>query len=410
MVMRAENINPSMLTWARKSAGMTIERAAKKVGLKDGKSATATDKLKALERGEIKPTFNQLFKIAEVYSHPIIVFYLSEPPPEEEYGTDFRAPDSEITDEETGRLNAILRDVYVRQLIVKSVLEDDEDFSPLDFVSSIDIDHSAVDTVELIRQHLEIGNTEVVGERFRNPENLFSYLRERVANLGIFVLLIGDLGSHHTNVSERVFRGFTLTDPIAPFIVINHHDAKAAYSFTLLHELTHIFLGAGGVSGAPSIRNETTEKADVERFCNNVAGEFLLPSKVITDIGQLVRIEQVQKSVTQLATRASISESMVLYRLWQCQKINNDIYSRLAAMYQKRWISSKQNRDSNSHNRFSGPSYYTVKQYRLGKPLVELVGRSLRADELTDTEAAKVLGVKPSNVETLLRKGSQLSS
>jgi len=38
--------------------------------------------------------------------------------------------------------------------------------------------------------------------------------------VGIFVLLIGDLGSYHTAFDLEVFRGFALSDDIAPFIII----------------------------------------------------------------------------------------------------------------------------------------------------------------------------------------------
>ena len=49
-----------------------------------------------------------------------------------------------------------------------------------------------------------------------------------------------------------------------------------------------------------------------------------------------------------------------------------------------------------------GPSYYTLRKHRLGNALVNLVDRTLRANELTYTKAAKILSVKPSNVESLL--------
>src|SRR3546814_16138482 len=64
-----------------------------------------------------------------------------------------------------------------------------------------------------------------------------------------YVLLIGNLGSHHSAIDIDAFRGFALADPIAPFVVINDRDAKTAWSFTLLHEVAHLWIGATGVSG-----------------------------------------------------------------------------------------------------------------------------------------------------------------
>ena len=65
----------------------------------------------------------------------------------------------------------------------------------------------------------------------------------------MFVLLKGDLGNYRTAIDVEVFRGFAIADDIAPFVVINDNDSKAAWSFTLLHELTHLLLGQTGISG-----------------------------------------------------------------------------------------------------------------------------------------------------------------
>ena len=70
---------------------------------------------------------------------------------------------------------------------------------------------------------------------------------------------MGNLGTHHTDIDVRIFRGFALADDVAPFVVINEKDSRAAWSFTLLHELVHILLGETGISGYNS-------NAEIERF------------------------------------------------------------------------------------------------------------------------------------------------
>ncbi len=103
-------------------------------------------------------------------------------------------------------------------------------------------------------------------------------LRSKVEAVGIFVLLIGNLGSHHTAISVEAFRGFALADTVAPFIVINDQDAAVAWSFTLLHELAHLWLGKTGVSGR-------RPDAQIEKFCNDVAALILLPQHELPAIG-----------------------------------------------------------------------------------------------------------------------------
>ena len=65
-----------------------------------------------------------------------------------------------------------------------------------------------------------------------SPEQAFRLLRERAEEAGVFVLLKGDLGSHHTAIDTDTFRGFAIADEIAPFVVINDNDARPAWSFT----------------------------------------------------------------------------------------------------------------------------------------------------------------------------------
>ncbi|GJH04571.1 ImmA/IrrE family metallo-endopeptidase [Paraburkholderia terrae] len=88
-------------------------------------------------------------------------------------------------------------------------------------------------------------------------------------DLGGFVVIIGNLGTHHTALSRDIFRGFGLAEKVAPFIVFNGQNAKVAWSFTLLNELAHIWFGRTGLIGADFERK-------IEQFCNNVAREMLL--------------------------------------------------------------------------------------------------------------------------------------
>lgn len=108
-------------------------------------------------------------------------------------------------------LDALLRDIRARQDLVRAILEDDEDARRLDFTGSLQAGDNAIAAANRIR-----------------------------TSLGVFVLLIGTLGSYHSNISKKVFRGFAIADDLAPFIVINDQDARTARSFTLTHELVHL--------------------------------------------------------------------------------------------------------------------------------------------------------------------------
>ena len=408
MTARAENINPEILTWAREIAGLTTDSAAKKMQLTSTTRSTASEKLEAFERGDVRPTRNQLVKISEIYRCPLTVFYLNSPPKIKSLGTDFRTV-SEITSvsfEEAATLNAILRDMHVSQEMVRSILEDDEDHKPLDFVQSVSLGNNVKSTVSSIKKLLGVENSGLIGEKFNSPDKLFAFLREKIESTGVFVLLIGDLGSYHSALSEQVFRGFAIADEIAPFIVINNQDALSARSFTLMHEFTHLMLGSTGISGTPTSEQAISKDAKIERFCNDVAGEFLLPEEVVSELKLTTDkkhvVKEVTAQVTALATRANVGESITLFRLWQSDRISAEIYHSLSNSYERRWLQEKENsRSKIPKQESSGLDYYTVQRYRIGKPLLELVHRNLRENELTHTKAGKILRVNPTSVERL---------
>ena len=394
----AENANPSMLAWARQAAGLSEEEAARRVGLAASKRSTAVDKLVAIESGATRPTRHQLLRFADAYRRPPTVFYLASPPAPGRRGEDFRTTSGPPpSPQEAALLDALLRDVRVRQSMVKAALEEDEDAARPNLNGRLSLDDRVPDAVATLRSALDVGD-----DWRRGINDPFAFLRSRVEHLGAFVLLVGDLGSHHTAVSERVFRGFALADAVAPFIVVNHQDATAARPFTLLHELAHTCLGASGVSADPPSTPPRRSHDRIEFFCNDVAGEFLLPSDAISSPRRIGSFDEARKRAEDVARERRVSEAMVAYRLWRNDRIERDIYRRLHAFYARRWQEEKERQRARMREVEGGPSYYVVRRYRLGEALISLVSRQLQAEEVTHTKAAKILGVKPSNVEPLL--------
>lgn len=404
---RAQNINPAILVWARDSAGLSLEEAADRVGLTSSDRQTAVDKLKELESGEKFPTRAQLTKIASVYRRPLLTFYMTRPPVRGERGEDFRTLPGPVSSRDNAALDALLRDIRARQEMVRSLLEDDEDTAPLAFVGSMRMNDGVRAVVDSIAAILGFSREDQIRPgRNGGADELFRDLRVRAERAGIFVLLVGDLGSHHSVISESVFRGFVIADPIAPFVVINDQDAKAARSFTLLHELAHLWLGQSGVSGSPETVEPQTSIGKIEQFCNDVAGEFLLPSEGFRERPDELdedTKEAAHRVVSRLAHAWSVSEPMIAYKLQRLGWIAPRIYRELTADYATRWAALRQRTRENNRESEGGPNYYTVKKFKLGDALIDVVRRTVRDNMLSHTKAAKVLGVKTSSVEPLIR-------
>jgi len=403
MVAKAQNINSSMLAWAREKAGLSTEEAAKKLSfLSSSKKASATEKLEALELGDNWPTRKQLLDMAKLYRRPLTLFYLSKPPPIAKPDVDFRTLSAPVPRQESALLDALLRDVRVCQDLVRSILEDDEDMQPLAFVDSLTLDVPVKEAAVHIKALLKIEGDNWT-KNYAGPDELFNDLRSRVEALGGFVSLIGNLGSHHTNISTEIFRGFAIVDDLAPFIVINDQDAHTAWVFTLIHELVHLFIGKAGISGPPpTLKIPITSTARIERFCNDVAGELLLPVASLQRVNAFTTMQQALEAIDGIAQKLNLSEPMIAYKLFRMSRLGEDIYSELKAYYASRWRKHKESTQEQRQGSSGGPSYYVVRGHRLSTALLKLVGRTLRENQLTHTTAARMLGVKPCNVESLL--------
>ena len=400
-----EQINPEILVWARESAGLNVEDAAKRLALGDSKTESSEQKLLELERGVRLPTRTQLTRIAKTYRRPLLAFYMTMPPKKAPRGEDFRSTGAEVSDRENALLDALLRDIKARQEMVKGLLEDLDEASAKAFVSSCSLSDGVAVVAQRISDALRIPQRRA--DWGSTLTDFFKQVRLATERLGVFVLLIGDLGSHHSALSEEVFRGFALADPIAPFIVINDHDARTARSFTLVHELAHICLGQSGVSGAPESIRESTEQGRIEQFCNDVAGLVLLPEDFAEHRpAELSRGDQASATryIEDVTRRWMVSEHLVAFRLRRLGWISGTLYRDLAASYASRWVSFKETTKAANQLKEGGPSYYILKQNRLGDHLVDIVRRTVRESRLTHTKAAKVLGVNPSSVEPLLRR------
>lgn len=389
------SVNPQILQWARETAGMSVESAADRLSLKDTRRISGADKLRALENGASEPDRNILTRMAKTYRRPLISFYLRQPPPPDKTGQDFRTvPQRTTTDEPL--VNALVRDIKARQSLVKSVLED-EDAQILPFVGAGNTHLAAHEILNLITAHIEIELPKF--RAARTPELGFSYLRRAFEDAGIFVLLAGNLGTHHTNIDVAAFRGICIADPLAPFIVINDQDAKSAWSFTLLHEAAHLCMGESAISSLGS-------DFESEQICNEVASQFLLPPGEIDQMVQFAGStdEELLSKASQFALERNISVSLVIYRLHRIEAIAAPRWEGLAEHLRSEWRKS-QDRDRElrkAKGKDTGPNPYVVKAHRLGKSLLRLVDRGVAEGSLTPTKASKVLGISPRGVQTLL--------
>lgn len=203
----------------------------------------------------------------------------------------------------------------------------------LGFIGKYTIDSGVARIVQTIREVLDISLEDY--RRQSSYKEAFSFLRRQVEMAGIFVLLKGNLGSYHSNIAVTAFRGFALSDDIAPFIVINDRDAEAAWSFTLIHEMAHLILGQTGISGMRAEKK-------IEKFCNDVASEFLLPAVEferfqVSDFD----VETLKTEISDYAYTQKLSSSHIAYRLYRRGDIDQPLWENLREYYRNKWLENR---------------------------------------------------------------------
>ena len=381
---------PEILRWARETAGLSLKDAARAIDLKPARGQSGAERLAALEKGAEQPPRGILIKMAQAYRRPLIAFYLNAPPKTGDRGQDFRTlPGHERYNP---GLDALIRDIKGRQGLIKSMLEDAES-EPLGFVGSATADMPVPILAKRVADHLQLRLTDF--RAAKGADEAFGYLRGKIEGTGVFVLLLGNLGSHHTNIRVEIFRGFASSDQVAPLIVINDQDARSAWSFTALHELVHLWLGNTGISGIDA-------GIKIEQYCNDVAGEILVPAAELGAFPRGMAFNTAVKEISDFAEQRRVSRAMVSYKLLRMGLISRSMWSDLSTHFHKEWLAFEERQANKLRAAEGGPSYYVVRRHRVGQALLGLVRRSLDEGNVTYTKAGRVLGVKPRNVAPLL--------
>lgn len=385
-----DGVNPAILIWARETAGLDLEAAARKISLNAARGQSGADRLAALEAGEGRPSAALLKRMSQQYHRPLLTFYMPAVPEPAEIGQDFRMlPDQ--GDPSNILLATLLRDVKARQSLVRDMLEDDDDASEVFLVES----QTGVSQADRLVDAL----VEAIGfdrAKFRScasVEEAFGYLRSLVESKGVFVLLAGDCGHWSTAIDVSIFRGFAIADPLAPFIVVNDQDAKSAWSFTLLHELAHLLLGEGGVSGGPP-------QGKVEQLCNDAAAAVLISPAEIANLP--LNGDTGVAEIGALANSAKVSRSMIAYQLYRAGRLELARWQALRNQFRTEWLALKERNRERNRLTDGGPNWYVVRRHRIGPALLAIARQGIADGSLTPTRAARMLGVKPMAVYPLL--------
>ncbi|MCH7702411.1 MAG: ImmA/IrrE family metallo-endopeptidase [Planctomycetes bacterium] len=148
--------------------------------------------------------------------------------------------------------------------------------------------------------------------RWRDPNAALSHWIQAIEALGCLVF-------QASGIEVREMRGISFHHPYAPAILLNTADAPRGRIFTLLHEYSHLILGAGGLCDYSEPINARSATAKTEVFCNKFAASVLLPAD---DLGEhaIVRAHVRRRrwndeELSKLSVDYSVSSEAILRRL-----------------------------------------------------------------------------------------------
>lgn len=370
--MSQAQVNPSILSWSRQRAGLTELDVAHGLPVKP-------EKVLEWERGESLPTFRQAQKWATIAHIPFGYLFLREAPAEELSLPDLRTVDSAAPRKPSLNLMDTIRDVLKKHHWYLEYLAE-HGSKPLTFVGRFGVNASVHEVVTDMRRTLGMFESEV-------RPSYDEYLRRLVGaaeSIGILVMRSGIVGANtHRKLDVSEFRGFALSDPLAPVVFINSADAPTARLFTLIHELAHIWIGSSGIS---SVAVNSSRKE--ETFCNAVAGEFLVPEPAFFHAWQADMTWPENLAV--LAARFRVSKLVIARRASDFGLISNAEYSD----YYLAELDAFRNKENNGGSFYMNASVKNSKRFSKAVLAEALSGRMLLRD------AAKLLGVQPSRIKT----------
>ncbi len=364
--MRVE-IKPEMVRWARERSGKSVPDLIK-----------SFPKIDLWESGEVNPTFKQLENFAKKTHLPIGYLFLHEPPEESVPIPDCRT----IANVHIGKPSPDLLDtIYICQQrqewyhnYARSLR-----FDPLPIIGSANLDSEIVTVAEEMRNTLKFD----IEERRRTAtwsEALRQFLNQ-VDDFGVMVMVSSVVGSNnHRKLDPDEFRGFVLSDELAPLIFINGSDTKSAQMFTIAHELAHLWLGESALS---DIGPASLPSNEIENWCNKVAAELLVPYSVIAD--EFQEESNIFDEMNRLARFFKVSTLVILRRIYDIRAISEDKFGEMYDLELKRLLSIQTSR---------GGDFYKSQPARLSKRFARAVVSSTLEGQSSFTESFRLLGIK----------------
>jgi Zn-dependent peptidase ImmA (M78 family) len=315
---------------------------------------------------------------------PLGYLFLETPPDEALPIPDFRTagdvPISRPSPNLIGTIQSMLRrQAWMREYLIEQGEEE------LGFVGSARQSKNVVSLAARIRETL--GLNVDWAEMHSTWEEALRTLRQSAERIGILVATSSVVGLNtHRSLDPQEFRGFVLCDNYAPLVFVNGADSKSAQMFTLAHELVHIWVGRDALV---NLIRTMPHDDETERFCNQTAAEFLIPTHKLRE-----RWDDARKTESPFNTIGrwyKVSPVVAARRALDLKLINKAQFFQFYERDQEEW---RKRKAEEKKQRKGGPNFYDVQDIRLGKRFAYAVVRAAREGRLLFRDAYELTDLK----------------
>ncbi|UCH86293.1 MAG: ImmA/IrrE family metallo-endopeptidase [Dehalococcoidia bacterium] len=308
-------VTPALVKWARERNNLTADAVAEKLNV-------AVAKFTAWERGDERPTLRQAQNLAQKLYVPFGFLFLSEPPSEDIPLPDLRTVTGAPLRPPSPAFLDLVYDVLRKQQWYREYQED-EGAESIPFIGRF----ALTDGVQTIASDIvnTLGINNVMRQESPNWEGFLREFIRRAERSRILVLRSSIVeNNNYRKLDVQEFRGFAISDDLAPLVFINARDWKTAQIFTLAHEVAHLWIGESGVSNLDYRQPSWQQENHIDRKCDQIAAEILVPNSDFEVRWQ--DDEEVGTNLDKLAPHYRVSKFVVLRRAYENKKFSSQEY------------------------------------------------------------------------------------
>lgn len=385
--------NPTLIKWARESAGFSPAVAAGQLGIEEDRLLSWED-----PNADAAPSIPQLRKLANLFKRPLAVFFMAEVPTGFAVMRDLRRLPGTGLRHYSPQLQMEIRAANERRELALELAADIDENIPKFSLSATGSEDAEMLGLS-IRSKFEI--TTDLQRKWRDGDGraAFNGWRARIETAGILVF-------QTTRFPSEEASGFTISADTLPVIAVNRKDALTRRTFSLLHELVHLMLHLSGVSDLETDANRPPEDQRIEVFCNQVAAAALMPKDVL--LSEAVVKSHAKRAtdwsdaeISELAREFNVSREALLRRLLAFQMTTSEFYQAKRNQYLAEYLAKKERQKKEAADQEMKRNMPVETISNFGRPFVRMLLGNYYQDRITLSEVSGYLGLKVKHIPKL---------